>query len=387
MLSVIFAASVYGVATFAQGSVTGNAKLVTATGATGGLAVKFSATTPTPTPTQTATPKPVAYTVSGNKIEDQNGTPVYLHGVDRPSLEWSCAGQPVSGSGSGIPASDFTTMHNVWNANAVRIPVSEDRWIPGTSSYCSTYQSNVETAVSNALATGMIVIIDLHWSDQGNGANATGQQCMPDANSTIFWQQVATLYKNNPKVWFELYNEPYPPGSSQSAQWNTWQNGGSVTCNALVGGNSATWTAPGMQSLVNTVRSTGANNIVIAGGLNYSSNLNGVPNLTGSNIAYAIHIYRQSAGASWSTAGWDSQFGTTAAVKPVVATEFGDQGCDGSQFDPQLLSYFHSHDVGYTAWAWYAGTCNFTSIITDAAGDCYGATSGCAIEADMKQQD
>jgi len=224
----------------------------------------------------------------------------------------------------------------------------------------------------------------LHWSDQGNNNTASGQQCMPDQNSVTFWQQVATMYKGDPNIWFELYNEPYPPGSTQSAQWNVWQNGGTVTCDALVGGTQATWNAPGMQTLVNTVRATGANNIVIAGGLNYSSNLNSVPTLTGGNVTYAIHIYRQTAGATWSTAGWDSQFGDTSATKPVIATEFGDQGCDGSDFDPQLLSYFHSHDVGYTAWAWWAGTCNFTSIITDAAGDCYGATSGCAIQTDMK---
>jgi hypothetical protein len=321
----------------------------------------------------------VTYSVEGNKIVDSNGQQIMIHGVDRPSLEWSCTGSPVSNSGSGIPASDFSTMKSKWNANAVRIPVSEDRWLPGTADTCSGYQQTVENVVNEVRAQGMIAIIDLHWSDQGSSSNASGQQCMPDANSTTFWQQVATLYKGDPGVWFELYNEPYPSGG-----WSIWQNGGSVTCNALVGGKSATWTTPGMQSLVNTVRATGAENIVIAGGLAYSSNLNGVPSLTGGNVAYAIHIYRQSAGATWSTGGWDSQFGNTSASKPVISTEFGDQGCDGSDFDPQLLSYFRSHDVGYTAWAWFAGSCNFTSIITDAAGDCYGATSGCAIQSDME---
>ncbi len=205
---------------------------------------------------------------------------------------------------------------------------------------------------------------------------------MPDQNSVTFWQQVAALYKSDPNVWFELYNEPYPPGSSQSVQWSTWQNGGSVTCNALVGGAQATWSTPGMQKLVNTVRATGANNIVLAGGLTFSSVLNGVPKLSGGNVAYVIHIYRQS--SSWSTSGWDYQFGTTAATVPVVATEFGDQVCDGQGFDQALLNYFHSHNVGYTAWAWYVSQCSFTSIITDAAGDCYGAATGCVVQKDIK---
>jgi endoglucanase len=338
-------------------------------------------TAPTPAPT----PSPTAfYSVSGNNILDAAGKPVNLHGVDRPSLEWSCTGQAVSGGASGIPASDFSTMKTAWNANVVRLAVSQDRWLPGTHDTCAGYQNTVKAAVSAAEAAGLIVIIDLHWSDQGNTANTSGQQCMPDQNSVTFWQQVAAVYKSDPKVWFELYNEPYPPGSSSSAKWSLWQNGGSVTCNALVGGHGATWNAPGMQALVNAVRGVGANNIIIAGGLDFSSNLNGVPHLTGSNIAYAIHIYRQN--TTWSTASWDAQFGSTSAAVPVVATEFGDQVCDGQSFDQQFLSYLHSHNVGYTAWAWFAASCNFTSIVSDAAGTCTSSTTGCAIQADMKQQ-
>jgi endoglucanase len=377
------AAYYYTSAQASSGTVGGGASVITDATASDGKSVDFASSSGGSSGGGGTTQ--ASYTVVGNSIENANGQKVLVQGVDRPSLEWSCSGSSATGSGSGIPASDFTTMRTDWNSNAVRIPLDQDRWLTNAAQYCSTYKANVEAAVNEAEAAGMIVILDLHWSDQGNLATtASGQQCMPDQNSVTFWQQMATLYKGDPNVWFELYNEPYPPGSSQSAQWNTWQNGGSVTCSALVGGNTATWNTPGMQTLVNTVRATGANNIVIAGGLSYSSNLNSVPSLTGSNVAYAIHIYRQSAGASWSTAGWDSQFGSTSATKPVIATEFGDQGCDGSQFDPQLLSYFRSHNVGYTAWAWYAGSCNFTSIITNAAGACYGATSGCAIQSDMK---
>jgi endoglucanase len=325
-----------------------------------------------------------AYTVEGNKIVNSAGQDVYLHGVDRPSLEWSCSGSSVTGQGTGIPASDFTTMHKDWNADSVRIAVSEDRWLSGTASTCSTYQSNVETAVKNALAAGMIAIIDLHWSDQGNGANATGQQCMPDQNSVTFWQQVATMYKSNPNVWFELYNEPYPPGSSQTAEWNTLENGGSVTCNSLTGNHSATWNAPGMQTLVNTVRATGAKNIVIAGGLSFSSVLAGEPTLTGGNVAYSVHPYENTSDPDGSTDGsWANNFGNRAAVVPVIATEFGDKSCGAPTYDNAILSYFKAHDMGFTAWAWYVGGCSFPSLITNAAGTCVDSM-GCTIQKDME---
>lgn len=343
-----------------------------------------SGPTPTPTPAPSATPSSTGYSVVGNTILDASGHQVVVHGVDRPSLEWSCTGANVNNQGSGIPASDFTTMKSAWNADAVRISVSQDRWLAGTHDTCSGYQNTVAAAIHNAEVAGLIVILDLHWSDQGDTANTSGQQCMPDQNTVTFWQQVAAVYKTDPNVWFELYNEPYPPGASQAAKWNLWQNGGSVTCSALVGGHSATWNAPGMQTLVNTVRNAGANNIVIAGGLDFSSVLSGAPHLVGSNIAYAIHIYRQ--GSGFSAGGWDSQFGNTEASVPVVATEFGDQVCDGQTFDAQFLNYLHAHNVGYTAWAWFVQGCTWPSLITDAAGDCNTTAAGCAIQADMKRQ-
>jgi hypothetical protein len=358
-----------------SGALSSPAQVVADAAASGGHAVQFGP----------ATTGSGSYTVSGNNILDPSGHPILLHGVDRPSLEWSCTGQPAAGSGSGIPASDFATMRSTWNANAVRLAVSQDRWLAGTHDTCTGYQATVDNAVKAVEANGMIPIIDLHWSDQGNVNNTSGQQCMPDQNSVTFWQQVAAVYKSDPKVWFELYNEPFPPGSTQAAKWNLWQNGGSVNCNALVGGHNATWNAPGMQALVNAVRGAGAQNLVLAGGTDFSSNLGGVPHLTGGNVAYVVHIYRQNAGQTWSTAGWDSQFGSTSASVPVVATEFGDQVCDGQPFIQQFLDYLHSHNTGYTAWAWFVNGCGFPSIISDASGTCFGASTGCVIQADSKK--
>jgi hypothetical protein len=37
---------------------------------------------------------------------------------------------------------------------------------------------------------GMAVILDLHWSDQGNSGGSCGQQTMADSNSITFWTQV-----------------------------------------------------------------------------------------------------------------------------------------------------------------------------------------------------
>ena len=82
---------------------------------------------------------------------DANGNQVIIHGVNRPSLQWDCAGTDVFGDpGTGIPASDFETIHTKWNANAVRINLSQDFWLKGSASYCPTYAAAVNTAVQDA---------------------------------------------------------------------------------------------------------------------------------------------------------------------------------------------------------------------------------------------
>ena len=131
---------------------------------------------------------------------------------------------------------------------------------------------------SNPISQGMAVIIDLHSSDKGDLSAQCGGQLMADSNSVTFWHQVATKYKNDPLVLFELYNEPH------DIPWNIWVNGGNT---------GAGFTTPGMQTLYNTVRATGANNTVIIGGLGYAYDLSNVTAnaIIGFNIMYASHPY------------------------------------------------------------------------------------------------
>ena len=79
---------------------------------------------------------------------------------------------------------------------------------------------------------------------------------------------------------FELYNEPH------DVSWSVWKSGG-ATGEGLQ--------AVGMQQLYDTVRATGAQNLVIIGGLDWAYDLSGVPanRIDGYNIVYATHPYTQ----------------------------------------------------------------------------------------------
>ena len=96
---------------------------------------------------------------------------------------------------------------------------------------------------------------------------------MPDADhAPDFWRSVATTFAGNHSLLFDLYNEPHGDIS-----WDCWLNGCSM--NQYYDGNvqlqSATWQSVGMQALVDAVRGTGANNVIILGGLNWSDDMSG----------------------------------------------------------------------------------------------------------------
>ena len=331
---------------------------------------------------------PKSYSIAGNHIIDSGGNIFVPHGVNRSSTEWSCTGKSVDGSHAGVPASDFVTMHTKWKANIVRIPLNQDMWLAGAAEYCPSYQATIGEEVQRAHQTGLRVILDLHWSDAGNLSNSgacavgtggacVGQQCMPDQNSLLFWQQVAAAYKTDQSTWFDLYNEP------RNITWAIWRDGGN-------GGAACNYTTVGMQQLVDAVRATGANNIVLAGGLKSASNLAGVPLLSGGNVAYSVHSYASYNNPDdWTIGGWDTEFGNRAKTVPVIATEFGKIWCSGgvsrgsSTYDQAVLDYFRTHGIGYAAFSWFSYSCKFPTLIADSVGGC--ANAGCLVEADLQK--
>jgi hypothetical protein len=317
--------------------------------------------------TGAVTPQPTApngYYVSGSTIYDTNNMPHLFLGVDRPSLEWDPSGQALGGS-PGIPASDFTNMA-AWNANVVRLSLNQDFWLVGAALYNSGYQATVQAAVTAAEAAGLDVILDLHWSDQGNlgvgtvgGNNGTAgnstQQPMADMNSVTFWTQVATLFKGDGHVLFELYNEPF------NITPQVWLSGGTPM--------GANYTAVGMQTLYDTVRATGALNLVLIGGTTWAYDLTPVLSgmgVVGTNIVYVAHPYGQNSNAVNSTQ-WDQYFGPVTSIAPVMATEFGDTSECAGTFDQSLIPYLTAHNMSWSAYAWWSagsGDCSFPTLLS-----------------------
>jgi endoglucanase len=327
---------------------------------------------------------------SGNKLVDGSGGAVELRGVDLNGTEYMCAqGRGIFDSPISLASASAMVS---WGINVVRIGLNEDCWL-GINGVMTAYAgSNYQTAFEGAVATltkaGLAVMIELHWNSVGT-ALALGQEPMPDAaHSPTMWQQVAVAFKDNGLVIFDLYNEPVLTqgltdaagnsysGLSEADAWDCWKNGQSTTNDC--GG----FPAVGMQSLVNTVRTAGANNLITLGGVAYSNDLTAwpanVPTDPAKNLAASFHGYGDGTNeyfvtgtpSSNPTANVNSMLGAVlTAGYPVVIGEFGSSTMGTGTFAQtdltNLMTWADTNNVGYLAFSWVHYGFELVDLITD----------------------
>src|SRR5712691_1306768 len=241
--------------------------------------------------------------VQGNQLVDSAGRALRLRGVNRSGTEYACA----QGWGIFDGPSDSASVQAIrsWGANVVRVPLNETCWLSINGVNPAYSGANYQQAISNFVAllnrSGFVVILELHWS-AADTAKALGQAPMPNRDHTPeFWHQVAAAYKGNNHVVFDLFNEPFPDNNSDTPEaWRCWRDGG--TCRGM------TVQAAGMQELVDTVRRSGATNVIMLGGVQYSARLSSWlayrPTDPLGNLAASWHIYNFS-WCSWCWGNWD----------------------------------------------------------------------------------
>jgi len=326
-----------------------------------------------------STTSPPTVSVQGNELVAPDGAQVQLVGVNRSGTEFACLGGQQIFQG---PVDDKAIAAMVtWHVRMVRIPLNEDCWLdingvrPAVGG--SNYQAAIAAYVKRLEAHGIAADLDLHWSAPGRQL-ADAQQQMADADhSPQFWRSVATRFRSDRHVTFELYNEPH------DISWSCWRDG----CTIPAKGGRPAWRAAGMQQLVDAVRATGAKNVIFVGGLGHAGNLSHwaqmAPHDPAGQLAAAWHVY--GVGGACSNPGcWQA---TLSAVgpHPVVVTEFGQDDCGSSFVDP-LMDWLDSKHVGYLAWTWndWSG-CGGPSLLTSYSGQPHAAY-GQAVRAHLVQQ-
>src|SRR3984885_2269977 len=299
--------------------------------------------------------------VSGNKLLNASGQQVILRGVDRSGTEYAC----VQGTGifdGEVDQAAVTAMLS-WKVNAVRVPLNEAsrnaEKFEAAAAAGANFINAIKSYVSLLNSNGLVAILDLHWTDGTytgpsagcSSAQATCQKPMPDAAQAIpFWSSVATTFKGNDAVIFDLFNEPYASraDNNNSAEgWQCWATGSPCT--------GISYPVAGMQQMINAVRGAGANNVIMLGGEEYANDLTGwlanEPTDPDHNLVASWHSYNFNTCNSQSC--WTSQIAPVIAQVPVIAGEIGENDCAGGYITP-LTTWLDSQNTSYLAWAWNA---------------------------------
>jgi len=257
-----------------------------------------------------------AVRVVGNRLVDATGNVLQLRGVSFSGFEFVAIGgwspNDPSGGQAGQPNGPRWSAVKAWHANTVRFTLNETSWLgltcvdtdgvtrlgdPG-----GNYRAAITTQVQEANAAGLYVIIELHWAAPGTACPMVQTQMANMDHSIDFWTSVATAFKDNSAVIFSLYNEPFFFGlSSPANEWSALMSGGTLSYFPATSGASnyrninGTWRSAGMQTMLDAVRVTGARNVVLVGGVEFSNNMSGwqanMPHDALNQIAAAWHPY------------------------------------------------------------------------------------------------
>jgi len=285
--------------------------------------------------------------VVGTQLIDSSGHPLVLRGAQIEtgfaySNPWKNTTSLQKRLSTMLNSTVFNEMSKNWHMNALRLPLSN--WV--YAAHQQLFLQLLDKAVQEANQAGLYVILDLHDYQQGGSPYGSGAN-MPKPESVTFWKAIATHYLNNTMVLFDEYNEPHYPTANQ------WLNGGGTQ----KGATGKTAPIIGMQTLVKAIRSTGAKQIIIIGGIHNAGTLR----ISDPNIMYTTHTYHKVAVGT--TAIWDQEWAGFKGRYPLFYGEWAllpnattTQRCatatmkNANQKVLAFLNYSQQNGISWTAW-------------------------------------
>ncbi|GAB3201083.1 hypothetical protein GCM10027062_22240 [Nocardioides hungaricus] len=319
---------------------------------------------------ETGAPQPV---VDGNRIVDaRSGREFVPRGVNWSSFEYACAqGWGYSALDNLVARDPYSAEARTiakWGANTVRLPLNQDCWLgtrgaPVSDQYeertVEGYREEVAKFVTALNEEGIVVILDLQ-SRKRIGQPEFGNLAMPDSESIAFWTSLAGAYAGNPSVMFDAFNEPYSRYNASGTRflfdltWKCWRDGG---CEApfvddqTASAGQVTFPVQGMAAIVSAIRTAGAEQPVLLGGLDYANDLSHWLEFAPDDdqLIAAFHSYDFKKCSTKDC--WEGTLGRLADSVPVLTSELGSekprQGYVG-----RYLDWADSRNLGVLFWVW-----------------------------------
>ena len=285
-------------------------------------------------------------TTQGNLIvRADTGDPILLRGLNRSGLEYSEPDEQGFLSAAEISRAEIHAIVKQWGANIIRLPFNQDWVLNGRGAWAAdAYQRALDQVIRWASGFGAYTLLDLQWLDAERiyGGNRNFVAPLPNRESTELWNMLATRYRGEPAVLYDIFNEPHDRLPDDPYPMN--REDGTTYPPGLDRVTMAEW-QPWARKLIAAIRDVNADALIFAGGTNWAYDLRGMP-MDVPNLVYSTHVY-PSKGSNWEEA-----FGHLAAQVPLFAGEWG--GADSDlKWGKRLADYFDSLQMGWTAWSWY----------------------------------
>jgi endoglucanase len=277
-----------------------------------------------------------------------------LRGVNLSCAEWGSSFPGTFGTDYTYPDSHYVSGYTSPSYYAskkmtvFRLPFSWERIQPTLSqALSSTESTRLSTTVTDLLATGASVILDVHNYARYSGM-IIGSSSVTQAAFADLWSRLAMQYGSQPKIIFGLMNEPHDIDNA------TWVNAA--------------------QAAITAIRATGATNLILVSSngwdnaATWSTYADALLTLTDSanNLAFEAHNYFNSAASDSSTCisttiGVERLMGFTSwlqqhNVKGFLGEFSGnstDANCQGAVSN--TLQHVMTNASVYLGWAWWAG--------------------------------
>lgn len=257
--------------------------------------------------------------VDGIHIKDKNGKIFQLRGVSTHGIGLTSYYHKY------VNQEAFEFMRDEWGINAVRLV----RYTPNNDSDYLSYlniEELVEQGVQYATNAGIYAIIDWHVLKPGNPNTYKSE-------AIEYFKEMATLFKDNANVLYEICNEP---NSNQGEV--TWEDD----------------VKPYAEEVIEEIRKIDNDAIIIVGSSNWNHDIHIVadnPITKYDNLVYSHHFYAASRNEKYR----EKVRETLAKGLPLLISECGMVSANGNgevdyESAEEWMKLLNENQIGYIVW-------------------------------------